>query len=168
MERVSSKKIVLCAIFSALALISFLIENLFPPIIVPGAKLGVANVFILLAVVFLGSVYGYAVLIIKILLGSIFAGNVSMMLYSLPAGIIALSVEILLIKKVRVFSLLSVSVIGSLLNLTVQTTVFCIITKSFEYYAYLPYLALIGAISGAIVGILICLIISYVHDYSLK
>ncbi|MBQ9514423.1 MAG: Gx transporter family protein [Clostridia bacterium] len=165
MKSISSKKIVLCALFSALSVISFLIENLFPPIIIPGAKLGVSNIFILLSVVILGGAYGYATLIVKILFGSLFAGNISMALYSFPAGIIALSVEIPLIKKTKAFSLLAVSVVGSLLNLTVQTTVFCLITKSFEYFSYLPYLALIGAISGAIVGASVSLIITYTHGY---
>ena len=39
------KKLTLCSIYSALAIISFVIENLFPPLFLPGARMGVSNVF---------------------------------------------------------------------------------------------------------------------------
>ena len=71
----SVKKLALSAMLSALALISFMIENLFPPLFLPGARLGISNVFILLAVLFLGSGYGYAVFIVKVVLGCVFCGS---------------------------------------------------------------------------------------------
>jgi uncharacterized membrane protein len=52
--KTSTFKITLTAILSALALITFLIESLFPPLFIPGARLGLANLFILIAIVILG------------------------------------------------------------------------------------------------------------------
>lgn len=154
----SVKKLATTAILSAFALIAFMIENLFPPLILPGARLGLSNVFILVAVLFLGSGYGYAVLLVKVVLGSIFSGNVSALLYSFSAGLIALTVEIVLLRFNHKFGLIAVSVFGAIINLVVQNAVFCLVTGVPEYLAYSPYLALIGILSGAVIGTLVYLI----------
>ena len=39
----AAKKIVVLAIFTALSLITFVIENQFPPLLLPGARMGLAN-----------------------------------------------------------------------------------------------------------------------------
>ncbi len=157
MKKKITLKITITAILSALSLICFLIENLLPPIFIPGAKIGLSNVFILMAIFMAGYPYAFAVLLIKIVLGSIFSGNVSAMLYSLPAGLISIGLEIILI-RLKKFSILSVSVIGSVINLTVQNAVFCLITNTVEYFTFLPYLALIGVASGALIGIIVYLL----------
>ena len=145
-------KIALTGLFAALATIAFTIESLFPPIILPGARMGISNVFILLSTITLGVGSGFATLIIKIVLGSLFSGNLSSMLFSLPAGIVSLSIETVLIFAVKNISIPAVSVAGAVVNTTLQNTVFCLVTKTAEYLCYLPYLALISAVTGLIVG----------------
>ena len=148
----NTKKLVFSALLSALALISFLLESLLPPLFIPGARIGLSNVFILLSLIILGTPYAFITLIIKIVLGSVFSGNLSTVLYSLPAGLISLSIQALLIKKVKLFSLPAVSVTGAVLSNAVQNTVFCLITGLWEYFLYLPYLSLLGVLSGLIIG----------------
>lgn len=152
-------KLSLAGILSALAIISFLIESLFPPLIIPGARLGISNIFIILSLLLLGRTYAIAVLIVKITLGSLLSGNVSSMLYSLPAGLISICAEILLLSFAKRFSLIAISVVGAVINTTVQNTVFCLITGATEYFIYLPYLALTGIIAGLAVGFAVYLII---------
>lgn len=137
---------------AALATLSFTIENLFPPLILPGAKLGVSNIFILFALVALGAPYAFATLAVKVILGSLFAGNLSAITYSLPAGVIALSAEFAITYFIKKTSIVATSVVGSVLNITTQNIIFCLITDTAEYLCYLPYLALIGISSGLIVG----------------
>lgn len=152
-------KVCLCAVFSTLALLTFIIENLFPPIILPGAKLGLSNVFILLTLIVLGWQYAYSALIIKTVLGSIFAGNVSMVIYSLPAGAIALLIEFILLKYTKKTSVVCASVAGALINTVFQNATFCIVTAFSGYFAYLPYLSLIAVPSGILVGLTVYLIV---------
>ena len=97
MKNLITKKITLCALLSTFALIVFMLEGLFPPIIIPGAKMGLSNVFILLGIIILGHWYGFAILLVKVVLGSVFAGNVSGIIYSLPAGLITCIFEVFLI-----------------------------------------------------------------------
>ena len=93
------------------------------------------------------------------MLGSLFSGNLSSIMYSLPAGIISLSVEIILIYLVKRVSVLSVSIAGAVINSTIQNLIFCLITGVNEFLFYLPYLALISVVSGLIVGLCVYLII---------
>ncbi len=147
-----SFKLALSGILTALALISFIIENLFPPIIFAGSRIGVSNIFILLSLIFLGEGYAFATLVIKTVLGSLFAGNISMLMYSLPSGAIALTAEILLLRLSKC-SIVSASTAGAVLNSLCQNLVFCLITATVEVLYYLPYLALIATLSGVTVGL---------------
>lgn len=151
------KKITLCGLLCSFAVIAFTLESLFPPLILPGARMGISNVFILLSAIYLGSIYGYATLIVKILLGSIFSGNISSIMYSLPAGILSLTLELALILWINKVSIVASSVAGAIINVTIQNTVFCLVTDSVEYLAYLPYLSLTGIVGGLAVGFIVLL-----------
>ena len=151
MKKVTSK-IALTGLLATLATITFLIENLFPPLILPGAKMGLSNIFILLAFITLGKVSAFSVLIVKAVLGSLFSGNISAIMYSLPAGAIALTLEVLILTLVKRISIICTSVFGSVVNITVQNVVFCVITDTLNYLSYLPYFVIIGVVSGIIVG----------------
>ena len=156
-------KSVMCALTAALSTLAFTIENLFPPLILPGARIGISNVFILFSAIFLGGKYAFITLIIKTVLGSLFAGNPFAIIYSLPAGAVALSVELLIIYKIKNTSVVCASVAGAILNTTVQNLIFCLLT-AIEYIVYLPYLALIGTLSGLVVGFTVYLIIRYLPN----
>lgn len=158
----SVKKIALCGVLTAFAAIAFILESLFPPIILPGARMGISNAFILLTTIFLGYKYAFFALVSKILIGSIFSGNLSSILYSLPAGLISLTVQCLLLFKTKSVSVIATSITGAVVNTTVQNTVFCLVTNTLEYLYYLPYLAFIGVISGLIVGLIVYFSVKYV------
>ncbi len=153
MNNALTKKITLCAVLSTLGALAFMLESLFPPLFLPGARMGISNVFILLCALVVGKKYAYISLVVKILIGSLFSGNLSSIMYSLPSGLISLTVEILLLYLIKNVSLLSVSVLGSVINVSVQNTVFCLVTGATEYLSFLPYLALISVFSGLIVGL---------------
>ncbi len=152
-------KIAACGIFSALALIAFVIESLFPPLFIPSARMGISNIFVLLAAITLGVPYGAAVLIIKCVLGSVFSGNISAMIYSLPAGIVAFSAEIIVIAFFKKTSVTAASALGAVINSVCQNAVFCLVANDFGFFVYLPYLAAIGAASGILVGLATVLIL---------
>ncbi|MBE5749415.1 MAG: Gx transporter family protein [Clostridiales bacterium] len=145
-------KISLCSLLSAFALIAFVLEGLFPPLFLPGARMGLSNVFILVAIYFLGAKYALVVLVIKTVLGSLFGGNISAVMYSLPSGLIALTIELVLIYFTKRVSIVAISVFGSVINVTAQNLIFCLVGESIEYLSYIPYLALIGIIAGVVVG----------------
>jgi heptaprenyl diphosphate synthase len=157
--KTSTFKITLTAILSALALITFLIESLFPPLFIPGARLGLANLFILIAIVFLGVKYAGIVFLIKIILGSILSGNLSSIMYSFPAGTISFVLQVVLIKYCSsYFSITAISALSAVVNNTVQNCIYVFVTSTTSLFIYLPYLVLLGLIAGFTVGLTTCLI----------
>ena len=164
-SRFPAKKIAMLALFSALGLIVFIIENQFPPLFVPGAKMGLANIFSLAALILYGPIEALVVVAVRTVLGSLFAGNVSMLLYSLTGGVIsiALSAILIYIAYPRV-SVLAVSVAAAVLHNIVQNAVFVLVTGTSLMFSYMPYLALIGVLSGAIVGAVVTIIFKKVPE----
>ncbi len=161
MRNIRLVKLTFAGILATISILSFLLESLFPPLFIPGSRMGISNVFILLAVLVIGNVYGFAVLTVKIIVGSLFSGNISSIMYSLPAGLIALTIQIMLLNFSKRFSIIAVSVIGSVINTVIQNTVFCLVTGMTEFYVYLPYLSLTGILAGVIVGFAVYLIVKY-------
>jgi heptaprenyl diphosphate synthase len=159
MKNNKTARITLCAILSAFATLTFIIENLFPPLFLPGARLGLSNIFVLISAILLGGKYGFATLITKTIIGSLFSGNMSALMYSLPAGILALTVQIIIIYYVKNTSTVCASIVGAIINTTSQNVIFCIVTNTMEYLAFLPYLATIGVFSGLLVGFAVYLIL---------
>lgn len=159
MRKTFTFKLTFTAILTSLAVLSFVLEGLFPPLVIPGARMGISNIFILLAVILLGNVYGYAVFIIKVTLGSLFAGNISALMYSLPSGLISLTTQVLLLLLYKKFSVVAISTFGSVINILLQNVTFCLVTNTAEYLYYSPYLALLGVLSGITVGFTVYVII---------
>lgn len=149
-----SQKVAILALLSSLSLIAFLIENMFPPLFFPGAKMGLSNIFSLTALVIFSFPEAAIVIVVKTVLGSIFGGNVFSIVYSFTAGIASISVSALLLKLPKIeISLFSISIFSAIVHNMVQLTVYCIISKTEIVFSYMPYLALCGVIAGAIVGL---------------
>ena len=156
----SARRLATLGILVALSLISFTLENLLPPLFLPGAKLGLSNIFTLLTLFMFGYVDAMLLIIIRTTLGALIVGGVASLIYSLTAGVASLLVAIILVQFVYPkISLLSISITSAIIHNIVQVLVFCLIVGNSYMIAYLPYFALIGILSGAVVGLLTYLVI---------
>jgi len=148
---------------TAMASVTFLIEGLFPPMFIPGAKMGLSNIFSVLAVVLLSPVDGIILVAVRTTLGSLLVGNLSSWVYSFGAGIVSVVVTgflyWLFCDKV---SLVAISVVGAVCHNITQNTIFCLITSTPELFAYLPYLALLGIVAGLVVGVAVVFLLKSV------
>lgn len=155
----TAKKIATLSIFTALSLIMFIIEGLFPPLFIPGAKMGLSNIFSLAALILYSPAEAFIVVVARTLLGALFAGNVSALLYSFTGGVVAMTVSSLLIYLVHPkISVMAVSIIAAVAHNITQNVVYVLITKTPLMFSYMPYLALIGVLAGAVVGAAVLLI----------
>lgn len=155
-----AKKLAVLAIFTALGLIAFIIENQFPPMFVPGARMGLANIFSLVALIMYSPLEGFAVIAVRTLLGAVFAGNISALMYSFTGGIVAMAISSLLLYLVHPkISVMSISILSAVAHNIVQNLVFCLVSETYLTLSYMPYLVLLGALSGAIVGGAVMLIL---------
>ena len=85
-----TKKLVFMALLTAIALTVFVIENQIPaPVPIPGVKLGLSNIITLVAMVLLGRKEAGIVLLLRILMGAMFAGSPSTLLFSAAGGTLA-------------------------------------------------------------------------------
>lgn len=154
----TAKRAALVAVLSTLALCSFVVENLFPPLLLPGAKLGLGNAFSLFALIVLGPLDGIVVVIIRTTLGSLIVGNMSTLLYSLTAGLVAVVLQAVLVRFLYpTVSVVAVSVCGAVVHNITQNAVFVLVSQTPQMVAYMPYLALIGVLSGVVVGVAVWL-----------
>lgn len=150
----AAKKIAVLGVLTALGLISFLIENLFPPLFIPGAKLGVANLFSLIALIIYSPWEAFAVVAARTVLGALFSWNFSSVLYSFTGGVVSMCVSSLLLYLAHPrISLVCVSVAAATAHSLTQCAVYALLTSTpYIMYIYAPYLMLIGAASGAFIG----------------
>ena len=77
----TAKKIAVLAMLTGLSLIAFIIESLLPPMLIPGAKPGIANVFSFAALIMYSPIEAFIVVALRMGLGAVYAGNVSALLY---------------------------------------------------------------------------------------
>ena len=111
----ATKKLTQTAILAALALALSLLERLLPLSLVlplPGVKLGLSNLVTLFALYALGLPYAAAILLLRVVLGSVFSGSVTALLYSLVGGLLSLGMMALL-KRFPGLSIYGVSVGGA-------------------------------------------------------
>lgn len=149
----TAKKIAVLAMFTGLSLIMFIIEGLFPPMIIPGAKMGLANIFSFAALIMYSPVEAFIVVAVRTGLGAIYAGNVSALLYSFTGGVVSMAVSsVLMYTAYPRISVMSVSVAAAVAHNITQNVVFVFLSGSALMFGYMPYLVLLGIVSGAIVG----------------
>ena len=148
------KKIAFYGLVIALAFVLSYIESLIPVFVaIPGAKLGLTNLVVLVALERFGKKDAFIINMIRILLVGFTFGNTFSLLYSFAGGILSFLIMILL-KKTKKFSLVGISVSGGVGHNMGQIIVAAFVLESGALIYYLPFLLVIGTIAGVIVGIL--------------
>lgn len=148
-----TKTLALSAILASLAMIFSYIEALFPlPVPVPGIKLGLANLIIIIAIYRLGFKYAFAINCVRIFTaGLLFTGFFGMM-YSLAGGILSIVVMYLLYRT-GWFSMVGISMAGGVAHNLGQLITACLIMSNIRLMSFFAVLLFSGMISGILIGI---------------
>ena len=150
----NTKKLTLTAILTAFALVAFVIEGAIPPLTpIYGVKLGIANVFTLFALYVLDARYGRTVMLLRIVLGNIFAGQLVSFIYSLTGGLLSFLLMILLKRFFPTKQMWVLSVLCAVTHNIGQLLAAILMLQSMAIAYYLPVLILSGIIAGAFTGI---------------
>ncbi|MCI9002676.1 MAG: Gx transporter family protein [Oscillibacter sp.] len=153
--KLTTKQLTLCALLTAMALALSYLENLFPltlAIPIPGVKLGLANVVTLFALFALGPGEALLILLARCFLGSLFAGNVNALLFSLLGGLCAMGTMILLARR-RGLSVYGVSVGGAAAHNCGQIAAAVLTLGSRAPLYYLPVLLAVSLLTGGLTGL---------------
>lgn len=149
----STKKITLGALMVALAMILSYVEALIPfSFGIPGIKLGLANLVVLAALYLFGPVQALLISVVRIFLISITFGSMAALLYSLAGGLLSFLV-MLLLSKIKGFSVIGVSVAGGVSHNLGQLIVAALVVENMNLFFYFPVLILAGVITGLLIGI---------------
>ena len=149
-----TKRVAWIGMLVALAMILSYIESLIPVFVaVPGMKLGLTNLVVLVALVALDVRYAFFINLVRIVLVAFTFGNAFSMMYSLAGGMLSLLVMLLCYRSNK-FSLLGVSVAGGVAHNAGQILVAAFVLETGLVLYYLPILCISGVVAGAVIGII--------------
>ena len=158
------KNISSAAMLASLAIIFGYIESLFPPFIsLPGIKLGISSIVILLALYRLNRTTAIFIMLIKVVVSSLLFSGINVMMYALGGGI--LSVLAMSIGQKANFSIIGVSMLGGIFHNIGQLAVAALILGSTSVFYYMPALIISGIILGGITGYLCKVIMLRIFSY---
>ena len=148
------RKTAYMGLFLAVAMICSYIETLIPfSVGIPGIKLGLANIVVVLMLYAVGTKEALLVSVLRIVLVGILFGNAFSILYSLSGGILSFLVMFLM-KKTDKFSCISVSITGGISHNIGQIIVAAWIVNSYNVFFYVPVLLLAGLLTGLLIGVI--------------
>ena len=154
MSMPKTKKMAFMAVLTAIALGIFALEAQLPsPVPVPGVKLGLANIITLTAMLLLGRGEAGAVLLMRILLGAVFAGSPSTLLFSAAGGVLAYLLMCVLTAFIPRERLYVTSVIAAVGHNVGQLLACQFVVRTPGIWGYFPILAASGIITGLFTGI---------------
>lgn len=156
------RKLTHMALLTAISMIVFLIEAQIPlPFVVPGVKLGIANVITLYAIWTLGRKEALVILLIRVVLGNVVAGNVMAMAYSMAGGLLCWVVMALVKPLMKRNQIWIMSMLGAIGHNAGQLFVAVLVTGTAAILWYAPVLLLSGLITGFFTGQLTQLILNH-------
>lgn len=148
------KKLARLVLLTAIALIIFVVEMRIPDLVpIPGVKLGLANIVTVYAIYHYSAKETSLIVLARILLGSVFGGNISAIIYSLSGAFLCLSGMIILRRIIDEKNIWICSILGAVLHNIGQTAAAIVVMKTTAVLSYLPFLLVSGCIAGAFTGI---------------
>lgn len=150
-----ANKMIFVSLLVAIALALSVLESTIPlPIAIPGARLGLANIVILVSLVIFGFKEALVISVLKSILLILVTGNVSSFFYSISGAILA-SITMYLVYKYMssIFSLIGVSICGAVAHNIGQVAMASFILSNIRLFSYLPILLILSLFTGYFVGL---------------
>lgn len=145
------------AVLTALALALSLVDTSLSAVLafIPGFRLGLANVVSLFALYYMGLPWALLISLARCLLAAVFAGQVTMFLFSVMGA--AGSLLVMYVLK-RWLSIVKVSTAGGITHNMMQLAAASIVTATPSLIYYLPILICLGTLTGFGLGIVCSLV----------
>lgn len=149
---------------SAVAIIFGYIESLFPlPLGVPGIKLGLGNIAVIVCLYLFKKTNVWSVMLIKVIVTSMLFSSPTILMYSLAGGVLSLGV--MLIMKKFSFNIVTVSIGGGIFHNLGQLAAATVILGNINVIYYLPVLIISGILCGTVTGIVTKLILPRITHF---
>lgn len=159
------KHIAYLGLLLTLALILSYVESLIPIFVsVPGVKLGLANLVVLICLYAYPAKYAFLLSGMRVVLAGLLFGSMFSILYSLAGAFLSL-VVMLLAKKLFKLGILGVSILGGVFHNVGQLLVAIAVVSNYRIGYLFPYLLLSGILTGAIIGLIANMIVPYLKKH---
>lgn len=148
----SVQRLARIALLSAVALVLSYIETMVPlPVALPGVKLGLANIAVVIALFAIDTRTAFWVALVKVLASGFLFGSPMMLAYSAGGTVLAFAVMVLL-RLIPGVSVVVVSMASAIFHNVGQIAVACVMLQSPGVLFSLPPLAVAACITGALIG----------------
>ena len=162
-----TKKVATLGLCIALSMVLSFIEHQIPPLVaVPGVKVGLPNLVMVFMLYKIGWKETAIVSIVRVVLVSMIFGSVISMAYGLSGATLSL-IGMILLQKTKLFSTVTVSVVGGVLHNVGQIAIACVIMGTGLLVSYLPVLLISGTIAGVVIGIVAGLLVKKLEKVKL-
>lgn len=152
----------------AFALILSYVEFLLPfQTGLPGVKLGLANLAVVLCLYLFGWRKAVLLTVVKAIFSGLLFGNMSVILYSLAGAILSVLVMIVL-KSSNWFHVPVISAAGGVSHNMGQLLVAMAVVETYGVFYYMPMLIIAGLITGIVIGITAALVLPYLQNILAK
>ncbi len=169
MQDVSAKKIVYYGIFTALGIALHIMEGMIPnPFsgMVPGARIGLANIIGLVSLSIFGLPFALSVNLMRVVVAGLLTGAVTSVLYGLAGAFFSTLVMWMALSHLnRWLSLVGISVLGALAHNVAQLTVAGLMILNFRIFAYLPVMMVASLFTGAFIGLTASFVLQKADSY---
>ncbi|MGO1470468.1 MAG: Gx transporter family protein [Tissierella sp.] len=148
-------KMIFLSILVSVGLALSVLESAIPlPVAIPGARLGLSNMVVLVTLVVFGFKEGLIVSGLKSVVLMLVTGSVSSFIYSIAGAILSCIAMYMVYRYFsKIFSLIGVSIFGALFHNFAQVSVASLMLSNIKIYTYLPFLMLTSIFTGYFVGL---------------
>ena len=158
------KKTVKLGFFLALALILSYVESLIPfSFGIPGIKLGLPNLIVVLLLYRNGAKDALAVNFLRIILAGFLFGSLYSILYALAGAMLSFA-AMLAGRRIGCFSPMGVSVLGGVFHNIGQIVVAMLVVETYYVGYYMPFLIVAGTVTGAVLGVAVLELMPYLRE----
>jgi len=155
-----TKLLAVGAMFACLALIFSYVEAMIPfNAGIPGVKLGIANLVVIITLYEMGPRYAFTINVIRILAAGLLFNGLFGAVYSLAGGILSFLVMWGLMRT-NLFSMAGVSMAGGVAHNMGQLLIASAVVSNLKMFVYFPILMFSGLASGIMIGIVAVVIYS--------
>lgn len=150
----SLKRVAMIAMLLCMSIVLSIVES-FIPVFIPGVKLGLANVIILIMLYEFKPQEAFLVDLLRIILAAVLRGTILSPTFfmSLSGGMLSFII-MLIFSRFKIFSVIGVSVLGSISHCTGQILVaICLLSTDAVVY-YLPFIAILSVVTGILSGVI--------------
>lgn len=155
MKRITTKKLVILALLTALSFALHYIDTLIPSFVpIPGFRIGLSNLITLFTLYYFGGFsYLFVVITKSLLVATLTSGFSIQFLMSLSGSIFSCLITLLLYYLIKPCSY-TISIYSSVFHILGQLIVYALFFQTYYIFTFLIYLAPVGILSGALIAFL--------------